>query len=65
VLKTLSLKGEALFPTAELVQALLEYISPISKDELYLTIFTGGIKFLNLQQYSVAILHEYVKSVVE
>jgi len=29
------------------------------------TFFSGGIKFLNLQESSVAILHKYVRGVVE
>ena len=29
------------------------------------TFFTGGIKFLNLEEFSLVILHEYVQSVVE
>ncbi len=29
------------------------------------TCFTGGIKFLNLQESSLAILHEYVQSVLD
>jgi hypothetical protein len=29
------------------------------------TFFSGGIKFLNLQESSLAILHEYVQGLVE